>query len=146
SESTYRKLEYELGFRFRNSRFKLNPNKSTLTIDLQSENEVVELKSLIRNVSKEIDIVEREIKETFRKVLVLENLDCANCAAKIERIAKRTFDYEDIIVDFTSTRFIIETTSEEVINNLENKVQEITVQVDSIINLIIKATDARDKH
>lgn len=145
SESTYRKLEYELGLRFRNSSFKLNPNKSTLTIDLQSENEVVELKNLIRNVSKEIDIVEREIKETFRKVLVLENLDCANCAAKIERIAKRTFDYEDIIVDFTSTRFIIETTSEEVINNLENKVQEITEQVDSNIKVINKAKVARDE-
>src|SRR5690606_40677348 len=91
SESTYRKLEYELGLRFRNSSFKLNPNKSTLTIDLQSENEVVELKSLIRNVSKEIDIVEREIKETFRKVLVLENLDFSNCVSKRDLIATSTF-------------------------------------------------------
>lgn len=139
NENIYRKLEYEIGLKFKGASFKINVDKSTLLIDLNDEKDVFELKNVIRSISKEIDIVEREIKETYRKVLVLENLDCANCAAKIERIAKRQLDYEEIIVDFTSTRFIIETTSKEVIDNLEVLVQRIAEQVDSNIKVINKA-------
>lgn len=141
--STLRKIGAKLEAEFANTYFKLNTEKNTLLIELSSEknieDEVLKLTNLIKNVSKEIDIVERDIKPTFKRVLVLENLDCANCAAKIERIAKRTFDYEFIVVDFASTRFIIETSSEDLIDNIVEKVQEITTQVDSNIKVVNKS-------
>ncbi|MCK9471448.1 MAG: HAD-IC family P-type ATPase, partial [Bacilli bacterium] len=143
NNSVYRKIESELELKYGNSKFKINCEKSTLVIEFNQEENLLDqensLIKIIKSISKEIDIVEREMKPTFKKVLVLENLDCANCAAKIERIAKRTFDYEFIVVDFASTRFIIETSSEELITNLVDEVQEIASQVDADIKVIDNA-------
>lgn len=137
-----RKIEFDLSVKLKNGSFKFNKDTHILLVDFKSEDTIEEdikqVYNIIRNVSKEIDIVEREIKPTFRKVLILENLDCANCAAKIERIAKRSMDHEFIAVDFTSTRFIIETSDKQLIDNLEPQVQEIASSVDAGINVIEK--------
>lgn len=82
-----------------------------------------------------IVVEEKEITPTYRKVLLLEHLDCANCAAKIERISKRTFDHELIAVDFASTRFIIETSDKDLIDNLQERVQAIAESVDADIKV-----------
>lgn len=140
NSSITRKIEFDLSKNFKNGSFKLNKDTNILLIDFKEEtsmNEDIDLIfKTIRNVSKEIDIVEREIKPTYRKVLLLENLDCANCAAKIERIAKRSFDYEFIVVDFASTRFIIESSDKSLLNHLEEKVQEIASSVDAGIKVV----------
>ena len=47
-------------------------------------------------------------KELYRKVLYLNGLDCGHCAAKIESLAKKSLNYEKLLVDFASFRFIIE--------------------------------------
>ena len=140
SSNIARKIEFDLSVKFKNGSFKFNKDTHILLIDFKNEDTIEEdikqVYDIIRNVSKEIDIVEREIKPTYRKVLILENLDCANCAAKIERIAKRSFDHEFIAVDFTSTRFIIETSDKQLIDSLEPRLQEIASSVDAAINVI----------
>lgn len=95
------------------------------------------IKSYIPNI--ELNVVPNE--EVYRKILFLENLDCANCAAKVERIAKKTLNNENIIVDFATTRFIIETTDENLVNNLVDEVKKITAQVDININPVIKRSN-----
>lgn len=142
SSNIARKIEFDLSVKFKNGSFKFNKDTHILLIDFKNEDtideDIKQVYDIIRNVSKEIDIVEREIKPTYRKVLILENLDCANCAAKIERIAKRSFDHEFIAVDFTSTRFIIETSDKQLIDSLEPRLQEIASSVDAAINVIEK--------
>jgi len=75
---------------------------------------------------------------TVRRVIFLEGLDCANCAAKIERIAKRTLDHELIVVDFATAKFIIETTDKNIIDNLLDIVQKIAEKVDATIKVKTK--------
>lgn len=75
-------------------------------------------------------------KEKYRKVLYLKNLDCAHCAARIETIAKKSLDYEQIIVDFSTGRFIIETYSKNVIDNLFVNVNRIAHHVDDRIIVV----------
>lgn len=138
-DKVIRKIEIELFSKFQNTYFRVDYDNYIIIIDLLEEDielEIEKLKRIIKEVDNSIDVVEREVKKTYKRSLILQNLDCANCAAKIERIAKRTLDYEFIAVDFTSTRFIIETTSEDLINNLETEVKYIARQVDSNINVI----------
>ena len=52
----------------------------------------------------------------YRKVLYLKGLDCGNCASRIENIAKKELNHEKIVVDFATTRFIIETTDKDFID------------------------------
>src|SRR5690554_6931670 len=92
-----------------------------------------------------ISIKEEVVLPTIRRVLYLHGMDCPNCAAKIERISKRTFDYEQIIVDFATERFIIETTDKELIDNLIPMLQKITMKVDTAIKVKTKAEYIVDK-
>ncbi|HNZ50011.1 MAG TPA: heavy metal translocating P-type ATPase [Bacilli bacterium] len=136
-----RKIEFDLNKEFPGS-FKLNKETKLLTVDF-NENDDIEAKTLqitkiIKAVDAGIDIKPRAIKQTYRRVLILENLDCAICASKVERIAKRTFNYEFIVVDFASTRFIIETTDVDLIAHLEERVQNITQMVDPAIKVVQK--------
>lgn len=143
-----RRIETDLNNRFKNGQFYFVPEASVLYVDFFNM-ETVEIdteliKSIIKNVNPEINI--REVKERpiYRQVLILENLDCANCAAKIERIAKRNFVHELIVVDFASTRFIIETSDKDLITNLEKRVEEIATSVDAGIKVVKKEDKKRN--
>lgn len=84
-----------------------------------------------RSESKE-DNQEKEA-EVYRKVLLLNGLDCANCANKIERLAQRTFNHEFINVDFATCRFVIVTKDKDLIDHLIERVEEVARKVDSNI-------------
>ena len=137
SQFQYRKIEFDIANQFKNGFVKINPQKGILTIHFTNESHVREdielIKSIILKNNPEIEIIEREEIELFRKVLILEGLDCANCAAKIERIAKRNFSHEFLTVDLATSRFIIETADEALINDITDKVQEIASSVDNKI-------------
>lgn len=141
NQNTLRKIEFDLTNQYKGI-FKFNKETHILTVDFpagsDAEKETQTIIGIIRKVDETVEVKEREIKPTFRKVLILENLDCAICASKIERIAKRTFSHEFIVVDFTSTRFIIETTDTVLIANLKERVQSIASSVDADINVIEK--------
>ncbi len=148
SSSQIRKIEFDLANSFKNGNFRFNQEANTLHIDFYNQ-ETAEfdtemILSIIKKAGSDIEINEQIIRPTYRKVLILENLDCANCAAKIERIAKRTFDHELIVVDFASTRFIIESCDKKLINNLEKEVEEIAVSVDAGIKVIKKEDKKRN--
>lgn len=77
-------------------------------------------------------------KEVYRKVLYLNGLDCAHCATKIEGLAKKKLDYEKIFVDYTSFRFIIESSNKEQMENIIPLVTEIAHIVDDNIKVTEK--------
>ena len=105
-----------------------------------SEQELFKIEELILRAIHEYEkkamIIRIDNKEKYRKVLYLKNLDCAHCAARIETIAKKSLDYEQIIVDFSTGRFIIETYSKNVMDNLFANVNRIAHHVDDRIVVI----------
>lgn len=105
-----------------------------------SEQELFKIEELILRAIHEYEkkamIIRIDNKEKYRKVLYLKNLDCAHCAARIETIAKKSLDYEQIIVDFSTGRFIIETYSKNVMDNLFANVNRIAHHVDDLIVVI----------
>lgn len=114
---------------------KIELNKEKFYFILEANEEVFEEEKnraieIVKSYYPNIELNETEAFDVYRKIVYLENLDCANCAAKVERISKRTLDHESIIVDFATTRMIIETTSKELIDNLVEEVTKITKQVD----------------
>lgn len=140
SNSALYKIDIGLSKIIDKKNYVLNKDTKVLTVTFLDEEksieQVREIVNYIMDIDDDIDIEEREIKPIIRKVLILKNLDCANCAGKIERVAKRTFEHEFIVVDFTSEKFIIETSSEEVISTLKEKLQEIASAVDPNIEVL----------
>lgn len=120
--------------------------------DSQTELSVEELNNYEEQILKAIHEYEKkalmvriDAKEKYRKVLYLKGLDCAHCASRIEALAKRTIDHEQIVVDFATGRFIIETYSKAVIDMLFQTVNRIAHHVDSRIIVIDSKTNKRQK-
>ena len=92
-------------------------------------------KKIIYSVDSKIIINVNELKEKYRYVYYLENLDCANCAAKIERISKRNIVHESIVCDFATLKIVIDTTKKYDPYELRMKVQENAEMVDPRIEV-----------
>lgn len=97
----------------------------------------------INKYEKNAYLEEIESIEVFRKVLKLKGIDCAQCALKIEMLAKKNFSHKQIIVDFSTERFIIETTDIDLIKNIVNEVSKIAHKVDPRIVVMDVATRQR---
>lgn len=97
----------------------------------------------INKYEKNAYLEEIENIEVFRKVLKLKGIDCAQCALKIEMLAKKNFSYKQIIVDFSTERFIIETTDINLIKNIVDEVSKIAHKVDPRIVVMDVATRQR---
>ena len=97
----------------------------------------------INKYEKNAYLEEIENIEVFRKVLKLKGIDCAQCALKIEMLAKKNFSHKQIIVDFSTERFIIETTDVDLIKNIVNEVSKIAHKVDPRIVVMDVATRQR---
>lgn len=99
-------------------------------------NEYLDLtKKIIYSVDDKINIAVNELKEKYRYVYYLENLDCANCAAKIERISKRNIVHESIVCDFATLKIVIDTTKNYDPYELRMKIQENAEMVDPRIEV-----------
>ena len=92
-------------------------------------------KKIIYSVDDKISISVNELKEKYRYVYYLENLDCANCAAKIERISKRNIVHESIVCDFATLKIVIDTTKNYDPYELRMKIQENAEMVDPRIEV-----------
>lgn len=117
---------------------KFNVNKEKFYFILESNDNTYEedkekVIEIVKYYIPNIELTEKEAEDVYRKIIYLENLDCANCAGKVERIAKKTLNHERIIVDFATTRFIIETTDKQLADNIEDELLKITKQVDANI-------------
>lgn len=95
---------------------------------------------VLAKYEKKVSLEQVVNKKVYRDVLYLNGLDCAHCATRIETIAKKTLNYEKILVDYTSFRFIIESSDEEQMKNITELVTEISHKVDDRI-VVTRKTD-----
>ena len=140
--SDLEKIELDIISQIKNATVLINKEKGIITVNSfnDDENEKAIIEEIFKKNDKNILLEEIEKPQTYRRVLLLEGLDCANCAAKIERIAKRTLNHELISVDFATERFIIETTDKELAENIVKVIQSITATVDNNIIVNSKST------
>jgi len=94
-----------------------------------------EAENVIKSVDEKIVITQKVLKNVNRYVYYLKNLDCANCASKVERICSRSIDNQKVVVDFNTLKIIIETTKLYEERDLVMKIQECTEQVDPRIEV-----------
>lgn len=110
----------------------IKTNENAIIVD---EDQLEKAKKIILSVDEKIIINTVEVKQKYRYLFYLENLDCANCAAKIERICKRNIIHESIVVDFATLKIVIETTKQYDRHQLKMQVQENAEMVDRHIEV-----------
>src|SRR5690554_1707468 len=146
-DSKLDKIELDIINKVKNASARINREKATIMVDtFNSDQSDIELiKDIIKENDENIVLKEKENVQLYRKVLILEGLDCANCSAKIERIAKRSLNHELISVDFATERFIIETEDKDLADNIVKVVQSITSTVDANILVTTKTKRFKDE-
>lgn len=153
---TLQKIKNKNNFNRIVNEIKKNPNIESAHIDKKSSILYVEAKKdleitkeqllkAITKFEKNAELILNENQEVYRKVLYLNGLDCGNCAMKIENLAKRTMNHEQIVVDFATTRFIIETKDKELSEHIIERVESVAHKVDSKIVVMDATTGKKER-
>lgn len=66
------------------------------------------------------------------KIFILDGLDCANCAAKIEEAVSKLDGVENISVSFMTQRMTFEIENEEKLKEIKDLIKKIESDVDII--------------
>ncbi|MEJ9115210.1 heavy metal translocating P-type ATPase [Bacillus paramobilis] len=113
-------------------------NFATKTMVLETaqnkESEVVtEAKQLVTKLEPHIKVQEEKNTKVAKEVFILEGLDCANCAMKIENKVKEMPTVSEATVDFVSKKLRVEVANkrelEATVANITNVVQKLEPDV-----------------
>jgi len=128
----------------------VNKEEKTLTL-IQEDSLFDETMQKIRNelaqLDERIDLEDQEDSQgVYRKVLLLNNLDCPSCAAKVEELVKKKLNCASVIVDFATSRMILETIDKNLFLNIVHEVQQVASIVDRNIVVTDKNTNNKDSN
>lgn len=127
----------------------LNFMSKTLTIEIGATDKTNMIVSEISNIVKEIepDVVVREksVNKGTKKILILEGLGCANCAAKIEKEVKNLEGVKFASVDFVSKKLTLETNESSSIDKLSNQIESIVKKIEPDVKVIFEENASKDK-
>lgn len=68
----------------------------------------------------------------MEKIFILDGLDCANCAAKIEEAVSKLDGVENVSVSFMTQRMTFEIENEEKLKEIKDLIKRIESDVDII--------------
>lgn len=109
--------------------------KNTHSIIINNIEVLEEAKRIINSVDEKIIITEKVLKNIYRYIFYLENLDCANCGAKVERLCAKRIVCNKVIVDFPTLKIIVETTENYDEKEIQLLIQECAEMVDPRIEV-----------
>lgn len=124
----------------------LNFITKTLTLEIEDSNRAEELiKSVINivaNIESKVQVREKVNSKILKKEILLEGLCCGNCAAKIERESNNIEGVKSAIVDFISTRLIMEIDDSSKENDIIDNVKNIVKRIEPDVNVVV--IDSKD--
>ena len=100
-----------------------------------------EIQRVCAAIESDVEVIPRDKKpqaEGNVQVYILENLVCANCAAKIERLIKEQPFIEEATLTFTTKKLRIRTTEKQI---LTERIQQICDRIED--GVVVKYSDPR---
>ncbi|MEZ0536638.1 heavy metal translocating P-type ATPase [Caldicellulosiruptoraceae bacterium PP1] len=117
----------------------------TLTIEISNKDRLDEIlnetKKIVNRLEPGVNIREKNISKSSKKVLVLLGLCCANCAAKIEKEVGNLAGVKAVSVDFVSKKLYVETHDKYDLDNIISETKKIVKRIEPDIKVI----EAEDK-
>ena len=113
----------------------------TLTVETEAtkETEVVsEVKKKVKKLEPHITLVEKtnSKKGTATRSFLLNGLDCANCAAKIERGVGKIEGVTSSTVDFVSNKLVLVTNNPEALDQIEDEAKKVIKRLEPEVEVI----------
>jgi len=118
----------------------MNFMNKTLTLETESDTDYVsvleQVKFIVRKHEPDVVVKEKSVNKGAKKVLILEGLDCANCAAKIETQTKGIDGVNDATVDFVSKKLTIEVADKKEFNRIVGDVTSIVKKIEPDVKVV----------
>jgi Cd2+/Zn2+-exporting ATPase len=120
-----------------------------LTIEVANEkgfNGIIEeATAIVKKIEPDVKVVNSEKSKGNKSVVLLEGLDCANCAAKIEAEVKKLEGVTFASVDFVSTKLTLETGPGVNISELNEKIEGIVKKIEPDIQVVFGESAVKEK-
>ncbi|WP_423739199.1 heavy metal translocating P-type ATPase [Clostridium thermarum] len=112
----------------------------TLTIEIEENEQAKALITAAANtvvkVEAHVKVKEKQSHKTIKKEFLLEGLCCANCAAKIEKEVSELDGVKVALVDFVSTKLVLEIDNPSKQRTVTEKVNEIVKRIEPDVKVI----------
>lgn len=124
----------------------MNFINKTLTIEISNRDKfddiLSETKKIVNRLEPGVNIKEKIISKSSKKVLVLMGLGCANCAAKIEKQVSSLSGVKAASVDFVSKKLSIETHNKYDLEDIINEAKKIVKRIEPDVKVIETENEA----
>lgn len=95
------------------------------------------IKLVTKNIIKSSEsVTPKEINSNIKKEFILEGLDCANCAAKIERESNHIEGVKSAVMDFVNSKLILDIENPSRKNDIILKVEQIVKRIEPEVNVV----------
>ena len=122
---------------FKNVVFNFVNKKMTMDSQLSEEETLSKVKGIVDSIEEGVDTV-LNTKGNYNKVeLVLNNLNCPNCSAKIEQKVKEQNEFKNVVFNFVNKKMTMDSqlSEEETLTKVKGIVDSIEDGVDTVLNV-----------
>ena len=122
---------------FKNVTFNFVNKKMTMDSQLSEEETLTKVKGIVDSIEEGVDTV-LNTKGNYNKVeLVLNNLNCPNCSAKIEQTVKEQEEFKNVVFNFVNKKMTMDSqlSEEETLTKVKGIVDSIEDGVDTVLNV-----------
>jgi Cd2+/Zn2+-exporting ATPase len=113
----------------------------TLVLEIKEINRVDELikaaTNIVANIEAHVKVREKVNEKTLKKDILLEGLCCGNCAAKIERECSNIEGVKSAVVDFITTKLIMELDDSSKQNDIMDNVRGIVKRIEPDVKVVV---------
>lgn len=125
---------------------RLNFLTKTLTIEAKDTNKIGQIVDrtveIVNKLEPEVKVNEKVKAEALRKTYILKNLDCANCASKIEREIGSIPGLKSSSVDFVSRKLIMDIEDRRNTRDIIDKAEKIVARIEPDVEMLEEKENA----
>ena len=120
-----------------------------LTIEVADEKDfngiIEEATAIVKKIEPDVKVVNAEKSKGNKSVVLLEGLDCANCAAKIEAEVKKLEGVTFASVDFVSKKLTLETSPSIIISEMNEKIEGVVKKIEPDVQVVFGESAVKAK-
>ncbi|MGG0185862.1 heavy metal translocating P-type ATPase [Bacillus rhizoplanae] len=121
----------------------------TMTVETAKQKEehvVMEAKQLVNKLEPHIHVKEEQKTKATKETFVLEGLDCANCAMKIETKINEMPAVTSASVDFVSKKLRVEVANKQELETTVANIKEVVQKLEPEVNVVREKEKTEHNH
>lgn len=126
----------------------MNFANKTLTVEIENDEKLDEIlaetKKIVNRIELGINIREKSISKSSKKVLLLMGLSCANCAVKMEKEIKNLSGVKSASINFAAKKLYIEVSNKHDFQDILDETKKIIKKIEPDVNVVVDFEEKKE--